>query len=67
MAKPDLDPHPYRVEVIDRSDTEIIAARDGGRLSSPAWTSFWDAATERLVFDPRPEFDQDPASYKETS
>lgn len=51
-----FDPYPWRVEVIDRTDMDLRAARDGERLSDPAWTAFWDASTERLVFDPRPEY-----------
>lgn len=47
------DPYPYRVEVIDRTDTALIAARDGERVADPSWVTFWDAATERLVYDPR--------------
>lgn len=49
------DPYPWRVEVIDRTDAEHIAARDGERIADPAWVTFWDAQTERLVFDPRTE------------
>lgn len=51
------DPHPWRVEVIDRNDMEHIAAREGDRLASPHWRAFWDVDTERLVYSPRPEFD----------
>lgn len=50
------DPHPWRVEVIDRDDHELIALRDGERLDSPEWRTFWDPKTERLVYDPRKEF-----------
>lgn len=48
------DPYPWRVEVIDRDDHELIEMRDGERLADPAWTTFWDPEHERLVFDPLP-------------
>lgn len=48
------DPYPWRVEVIDRDDHELIAMRDGERIADPLWQTFWDSEHERLVFDPRP-------------
>lgn len=48
------DFHPYRVEVIDRTNLEQIAARDGERLQGRGWVTFWDSSTERLILDPRP-------------
>lgn len=48
------DPYPWRVEVIDRDDHELIAMRDGERIADPLWQTFWDSEHERLVYDPRP-------------
>lgn len=48
------DPYPYRVHVIDQANTDHVVAREGERLSDPSWTTFWDAKTETLIFDPRP-------------
>jgi hypothetical protein len=53
---PSRDPMPWRVEVIDREDMDLRDARNSTRLTDPAWVTFWDASTERLVFDPRPEY-----------
>lgn len=59
----ELDPYPWRVEVIDRNDMGHIAAREGERLSGPEWVTFWDAETERLIFNPRPGYVQKRNAY----
>lgn len=49
------DPYPWVVRVKDRLNPELIAARDGERLASPLWVTFWDSATEDLIWSPRGE------------
>ena len=47
------DPYPYAVYVKDRTDLELLDARDGERLADPSRVTFWDSETEELILDPR--------------
>lgn len=58
----ELDPYPYVVTVTD-GDEDHYSEREGERIASPTWVTFWDSSTEALYFDPRPEYSQDREDY----
>lgn len=69
MKTVNLDPHPYTIQV--RQDLldplereEYTQAREGERLSDPAWKTFWDQDLEECVFSPRPEYSQVETDYR---
>lgn len=64
----ELDPYPYRIRVrqqlLDPAGLEdYMQAREGERIASPGWLSFWDAETEECIFDPRPGYSQSREDY----
>lgn len=68
METLELDPYPYRIRV--RKDLldplereEYVQAREGERVASPEWKTFWDQELEECLFSPRPGYSQRVSDY----